>query len=335
MPSVIKSTWSGDLLCRSDMTFIPNTPKPLTDLDAETAPVSTDLLYLVDDPEGIPLSKKVTLANVAKAFDHGAFLGLGDDDHTHYILADGTRHFTGDVGIGAAPSDLLHVAATGNANALRVNDTTGYVGIGKANDKGFALQVYRAGSTVLYLEANDNTCNIRMKGGTREMTLQWRDVAHCFRIDDAVGTHTAEFNLNTNTVALGSDAAVDTNATLSVEESSSSAAATIAGDVVAVERNGDAFINLLTPAANASGLVHSDGTRAQGSLIYDHDAESYTLTAGGTASLVVSGTAVNSVGGYEDNGSAGIDKTFTFSDGAFQSHSVVISGGIITQWNIA
>lgn len=33
-------------------------------------------------------------------FDHGALTGLGDDDHTQYILVDGTRAFTGDQDMG-------------------------------------------------------------------------------------------------------------------------------------------------------------------------------------------------------------------------------------------
>jgi len=45
------------------------------------------------------------------------------------------------VGIGAAPSDLLHVTAAGNADALRLNDTTGNVGIKQASDATHALAV--------------------------------------------------------------------------------------------------------------------------------------------------------------------------------------------------
>jgi len=46
------------------------------------------------------------------------------------------------LGVGSAfPSDLLHVTATGNANALRVNNTTGNVGIKQASDATHALAV--------------------------------------------------------------------------------------------------------------------------------------------------------------------------------------------------
>jgi hypothetical protein len=43
-----------------------------TGLSENTAPVSTDLLYMVDDPGGTPASEKVTFANASKALVAGA-----------------------------------------------------------------------------------------------------------------------------------------------------------------------------------------------------------------------------------------------------------------------
>ena len=43
---------------------------------------------------------------------------------------------------------------------------------------------------------------------------------------------------------------------------------------------------------------------------------------------------VNAVAGFEDNGTAGIDKTLAFVDNILSTHDVIISGGIITQWNV-
>lgn len=42
----------------------PNIPKALTDLDAAT-PLTTDLLYLIDDPAGTPISKKVEFGDAS------------------------------------------------------------------------------------------------------------------------------------------------------------------------------------------------------------------------------------------------------------------------------
>jgi hypothetical protein len=48
----------------------------------------------------------------AGASDHGALGGLLDDDHTQYVLADGTRAFTGTVG-GVTPTVDAHLATKG------------------------------------------------------------------------------------------------------------------------------------------------------------------------------------------------------------------------------
>lgn len=45
------------------------------------------------------------------------------------------------LGIGATPSSIFHVSATGDANALRVDDTTGNVGMGTAPTATAALDV--------------------------------------------------------------------------------------------------------------------------------------------------------------------------------------------------
>lgn len=50
--------------------------------------------------------------------DHGNLTGLGDDDHTQYILADGTRAFSGDQSMGGNKITNL---ANGTANSDAVN----------------------------------------------------------------------------------------------------------------------------------------------------------------------------------------------------------------------
>jgi hypothetical protein len=64
----------------------PLSPKDqtLSGLDALASPASTDIIYLVSDPGGTPLSKKVTLAALTSVTDHGGLVGLADDDHTQY-----------------------------------------------------------------------------------------------------------------------------------------------------------------------------------------------------------------------------------------------------------
>ena len=49
--------------------------------------------------------------------DHGALTGLGDDDHTQYLLIDGTRSMTGNI----TKAGALSLESNGNANQLRLN----------------------------------------------------------------------------------------------------------------------------------------------------------------------------------------------------------------------
>lgn len=59
-------------------------------------------------------TRKATMANIEAAIDHGSIGGLTDDDHTQYILVNGTRNFSGavtfDAGFtlgGHTPTDIL------------------------------------------------------------------------------------------------------------------------------------------------------------------------------------------------------------------------------------
>jgi hypothetical protein len=53
--------------------------------------------------------------------DHGALTGLGEDDHTQYILVDGTRAFTGTVN-GVTPTADEHLATKGYVDSINLAD---------------------------------------------------------------------------------------------------------------------------------------------------------------------------------------------------------------------
>lgn len=55
--------------------------------------------------------------------DHGSLSGLADDDHTQYVLADGTRAFTGNVTVNASINATGYIYADGNmsCNVLYTN----------------------------------------------------------------------------------------------------------------------------------------------------------------------------------------------------------------------
>lgn len=94
----------------------------LIDIAEITVPATTDLLYLVADPTGTPLDRKVTIANLNAVLDHGALTGLTDDDHTQYLLASGTRAMTGNVTITKQDPSIIF-------NAGQSGDTKFWIGV--------------------------------------------------------------------------------------------------------------------------------------------------------------------------------------------------------------
>ena len=120
-----------------------------------------------------------------------------------------------------------------------------------------------------------------------------------------------------------------------------------------LEDNGNTYLNAATGRTVSFRINNVDVMTMDSDSLNLADSNYVELGTGGDARIYYDGTdlqikskvvgsgkttfddKVNAVGGFEDNGTAGIDKTFSFSDGALQTHSVVISGGIITQWNVA
>ncbi|HQV45531.1 MAG TPA: hypothetical protein PL109_03810, partial [Nitrospira sp.] len=75
----------------------------------------------------------ITLSTPASVSDHGLLLGLGDDDHSQYLLASGGRTLTGnlaasagvtidgiDISAHAANPDAHHATATAGNSAISV-----------------------------------------------------------------------------------------------------------------------------------------------------------------------------------------------------------------------
>lgn len=60
---------------------------------------------------------KIDFTVVASGIDHGGLGGLGDDDHTQYILVDGSRAFTGVVS-GVTPTADAHLVTKGYVDGL-------------------------------------------------------------------------------------------------------------------------------------------------------------------------------------------------------------------------
>jgi hypothetical protein len=116
----------------------------LTALTADATPSSDDLIYTVNDPGGTPASRKVTIANLNAALDHGTLAGRTDDDHTQYLLINGTRAMTGAITL-SAPLTV----ANGGTGAATFTDAGVLIGNGAG-----AIAVTTAGTSGQVLTSN-------------------------------------------------------------------------------------------------------------------------------------------------------------------------------------
>lgn len=99
----------------------------LADLTATTTPATTDLAYLVVDPAGTPLDRKVTVGNLLKA--NGSGLVVVDMDRvlrtSGNITANSTSWTNVDTGMDltltAASGDIVEVSISTTANSASVN----------------------------------------------------------------------------------------------------------------------------------------------------------------------------------------------------------------------
>jgi len=80
--------------------------------------IYTDGEFLRGDGSSWP--DTVDAATLAGLLDHGLLTGLGDDDHTQYLLIDGTRAMTGDLNVDTNSVLLAEVVDPGYADANEV-----------------------------------------------------------------------------------------------------------------------------------------------------------------------------------------------------------------------
>jgi DUF4097 and DUF4098 domain-containing protein YvlB len=94
------TTTSGDILTYVSANYIDTT---------EMTTISGDLVTYVDD--------SISTLSGSIVLDHGGLTGLEDDDHTQYILVNGTRAFSATVS-GVTPTVSGHLATKGYVDAL-------------------------------------------------------------------------------------------------------------------------------------------------------------------------------------------------------------------------
>jgi len=128
--------------------------------------------------------------------------------------------------------------------------------------------------------------------------------------DLTVDTNTLKVDSSNNRVGIGT---ASPDGKLHVEVSSSGSSYTAnAADTLILERNGGNVIDLRTPAANDSGLLFSDDTRAIGTLLYNHPDNSLRIGTNGSERMVIDssgnvgiGTTSPSAKIHADNGGSG------------------------------
>ncbi|MAH46486.1 hypothetical protein CMI37_11680 [Candidatus Pacearchaeota archaeon] len=98
----------------------------LNELTTETSIANEDFIAMVDATDSG--SGKITYANFLGSIDHGTLGGLADDDHTQYILVDGTRAFTGDQSLGdnniTNVGDIALDSISSDSSNITINPTS-------------------------------------------------------------------------------------------------------------------------------------------------------------------------------------------------------------------
>ncbi len=80
--------------------------KAVKDMTEDTSPLSTDIVYVVHDPGGSPVDRKVTLGNFGKSI----YAPIG----SHYLTDRADSTLTGEVNLGALSTGPLKITVTGN-----------------------------------------------------------------------------------------------------------------------------------------------------------------------------------------------------------------------------
>lgn len=161
------------------------------------------------------------------AIDHGGLTGLGDDDHTQYILVAGTRAFTGDQSMGsnqltnvgdpvtttidsasddAVPMSFLASTATSEgASVIGIEDASAYYAGNNVEALFNELESQIGGltsSTFNFTEDNVLADNDAVYAALDKLDLKWGDLASTANGEGAslVGVEDANANFTATTV---------------------------------------------------------------------------------------------------------------------------------------
>ena len=255
--------------------------------------------------------------------DHGGLTGLGDDDHTIYSLADGTRSFTGqvtvtsgglditgDVGIGtSAPDGALHVmtasagVVTAHANGddfILENNST--VGMSLLTTAGNTCAMY-FGSTsdndagALFYATSNDLMTFRT-GGASRMYLTSAGLL-------GIGTNAPDGTLHAMTASAGTITAAND------------------ADELVLENSGNAGLTILSGNTSTANVYFGDdGANAAGRIAYDNNVGVNTMSLYTAEALAVT---------IDSSGNVGVGTAAP--DGVL--HAMSASAGAVTAANDA
>lgn len=151
-----------------DWTNISNKPDPTITVTLTGDVTGTSNATLTDLGNGTVTISTTVVNGGGGTFDHGNLQGLGDDDHTQYLLADGTRTATelnvsGDLTV---DTDTLHVDSTNNRVGIGTTtpDSTLQVnGIAKTGD--LTVVGDGLGESTILIDPNNGTGVLRRGSG--------------------------------------------------------------------------------------------------------------------------------------------------------------------------
>jgi hypothetical protein len=135
--------------------------------------------------------------------DHGALTGLSDDDHTQYILVNGTRAFSGNISLGNNKVvNLATPTASGDAvNKSYVDGYSGWANVNIATNANIAVTKLAGGV------GNDSTSVLKLSSGVPE----WSQLSHSALSGNLTGDPHTQYILASGTRAFSGDVSIGNN----------------------------------------------------------------------------------------------------------------------------
>ena len=121
-----------------------NVASEISAITNKATPAGGDFL-VIEDSAATNAKKHITVTNLEAILDHGTIAGLGDDDHTQYLLVDGSRDMTGVLTSVAGTALLPGIDFVGDPNTGIYLAAADHVGIVTA---GVERMVVRSGGQI-------------------------------------------------------------------------------------------------------------------------------------------------------------------------------------------